>query len=221
MLLPTAYYGNAGPAKAVTPVGQVGGFIVQRSSGGTILPAAYCFPYTLSVSLRLCVKTRASASRLLARHPSFVSGGRTGSGRPRPGGTRYTARLVASSRPRVSTARPYPGGTRHASRPFSACRTRTARPYPGGVRTGGRAPLSVRAPEGLAPRSPPTVGHGSGVPAVVPGAPHAETPPVGGRMPPRVCAPEGRAPGMRYVVWPGAPEGRATTTPPSLERLSV
>ena len=54
MLLPTAYYGNAGPAKAVTPVGQVGGFIVQRSSGGTILPAAYCLPYTLSVSLRLC-----------------------------------------------------------------------------------------------------------------------------------------------------------------------
>ncbi len=74
MLLPTAYYGNAGPAKAVTPVGQVGGFIVQRSSGGTILPAAYCFPYTLSVSLRLCVKTRASASRLLARPPSLAVG---------------------------------------------------------------------------------------------------------------------------------------------------
>jgi len=35
-------------------------------------------------------------------------------------------------------------------------------------------------------------GHGSGVPAAVPGAPHAETPPVV-RMPPRACAPEERA----------------------------
>ncbi len=63
-----------------------------------------------------------------------------------------------------------------------------------------RAQLSVRAPGGRAPRSPPTVGHGSGVPAVAPGAPHAETPPVGGRMPPRACAPEGRAPGTRTTI---------------------
>ena len=43
----------------------------------------------------------------------------------------------------------------------------------------------------------PAVGHGSGVPAAVLGAPHAETPPVA-RMPPR--APAGRAPSSLHTL---------------------
>ena len=90
------------------------------------------------------------------RLPAVVSVGRTGNARPRPGGTRYTARLVASSRPRVSTGRPRPGGTRYTARLVASSRPRvsTGRPRPGGTRyvsrLAPRASTPARAPEGRA-----------------------------------------------------------------------
>ncbi len=121
--------------------------------------------------------------------------------RPRPRGTRYVVlrpcpapRLAARWRARLRRAHGRAGCTARED----AARREDASPS--------------RAPEGRAPRftrprlPPPAGGHGSGGPTVVPGAPHAETPPAR-RMFPRPPAPRRDAlPGSPPAPRPPAPQ---------------
>ena len=125
--------------------------------------------------------------------------------RPRPRGTRYVVlrpcpapRLAARWRARLRRAHGRAGCTARED----AARREDASPS--------------RAPEGRAPRftrprlPPPAGGHGSGVPTVVPGTPHAETPPVV-RIPLRPHRPAPRRDALRRL----APVPRPAPAPPA------
>ncbi len=146
--------------------------------------------------------------------------------RPRPEGTRYppAPRPPAPRRdalPAHDSRRPLEGTAPACPRSCRVHRTRRRRPpggcFPDRPRPGGthypprtsptRAPAGRATPPHLAP---PAGGHGSGVPMVVPGAPHAETPPAR-RMFPRPPAP--RRDALPPRTSPArAPAGRATSS---------